>query len=256
MYDYIDLAEQPKRRLSSTAWRYGDKVLDDDPQFSTLTVEGLEGYQADVKSAKIDGADGALFLRRELPTREIRIQVKLSNSDDVKKAYDRLKKEVITKLPIWHSFGHYPGEEVFGIVREITEEDPAATKEVVAGVYISCYDPYIYSSLKTATDGQIVGDYDEYRVEEIQATVSAQADSFTITNSAKANIIKINYTVKVGDTVTYDFVNGAIKVNNTNVTGWIDFATSYFHDFDASNGTSITTTNGSVNKVVYRGRRL
>lgn len=256
MYDYTDLSGVPTNSISSTAWRYGDAVLDDNSQFTTLTVEGLEGYQADVKTAKIDGADGALFLRRELPPREIRIQIKLSNNDDVKLAYDQLKKEIITKTPIWHSFAHYPGEEVFGIVKEITEEDPAATKEVVAGVYISCYDPYIYSSLKTATDGQIVGDYDEYRVEEIQATVSAQADSFTITNSTKNHEININYVVKVGDIVTYDFNEGTIKVNNTNVTGWIDFATSYFHDFDASNGTSITTTNGTISKVVYRGRRL
>lgn len=199
--------------------------------YMTVNVEGRQLFAPNLNTVSVPGRDGDIVIDKTYPARDIKVYFLMyaENNEEWLKQIKELTNALQSKGDIWFSFAD---EEGFRYGQLASFEDPPYDSNIGIGSFtLHCQDPFLYSDIKTASNGMPELKYNFYdiKIERIEGLVKYTCDKVIIVNQTRGLHITLNGRFNQGDKVI--MTKDGIRRNNTNIIKYVDYLNSDYHNF-------------------------
>lgn len=255
MYNFVDLMNFEQRPyLSAESLNFDGVWLEEEIEgFRVVGVKGREILKGNIAENTHPVRDGATFVRRTYPPREIEVKYRLEadTPELFRDKYNKLNRLICKEQAVFY-FNDEPDKYFIGTVSDSDDVDTGRNK-IVSSFTIYCADPFKYAQTEKeflASENADTGEIEAYIVNDGNLPVPIDFEITNFSDNGYLGIVSEYGAMQFGRSGTYTEQSTVYESKNL-----IKVADGNFNDWATSGGNypSHYTYNGtSVKKDIYK----
>lgn len=234
-------------KFSSVSFTLNGEYLENKIEgYKTIKVSGREVLDELIRTEKVEGRDGEIFINKTKPIRELEITyyMKAKTNEELQIQYRKLADALNSDSPFEIEFDDDKGIFFYGMKTKMGKVSDSFN-EIVSTFTLTCFDPYKYS-LPIKFSGNpiniLLDSTFKTNPDEIKITINSDVSKINIENLETGRRIVLDGSYNVGDVITINWKNRTIRNGNINILNNVDETVSVLKGFTVEDGQRIQIT--------------